>query len=404
MKLKQISFKNYKAFAEEQTLELRPITILIGKNSSGKSAIAKLPTLLENSLSGKIDTPLLLINNGVELGGDFRDLVYKRDPSTPVELGIEWEDGQSLSVKLIRPVGGNSQPIINQWFMKNDSMSISLEYKTDGRKYIDNTGKEYTGDFYGFIPMDTKFIQDQGLPIKRLGLGLNVDYIGPFRRMPPRTFSLTGQQNYPHTGIKGENAYNILGNSKVGKTELITEVGNWYEKSFDGWRLDVEKVRDNLLEIVLKKGDDFSVNIADVGQGMSQVLPLITRAHKDSENTLVVLEQPELHLHPAAHGDLAELFAYSAMEKKQRYLIETHSENFLLRLRKLIVDEKSKLTPEDVMIYWIDEEEDGQSKFLKPITINEEGRLSDWPEGVFNEDLDEVLAIKKALKNKRTQK
>ena len=74
MKVKSVSFENYKAFSEKQTMQLKPITILIGKNSSGKSSIAKLFTLLENSLNGDIDEPLRLKNNGVELGASLDNL------------------------------------------------------------------------------------------------------------------------------------------------------------------------------------------------------------------------------------------------------------------------------------------------------------------------------------------
>jgi predicted ATPase len=77
MKVKSISFENYKAFFERQTMQLKPITILIGKNSSGKSSIAKLFTLFENSLMGDIDEPLLLSNNGVELGDEFDNLFFR---------------------------------------------------------------------------------------------------------------------------------------------------------------------------------------------------------------------------------------------------------------------------------------------------------------------------------------
>lgn len=100
MKIKSISFENYKAFAEKQTMQLKPITILIGKNSSGKSSIAKLFPLLENSLSGLIDEPLLINNNGVELGAEFRDLVYGKD-ATPIKFEIEYFGAKKLKVQVI---------------------------------------------------------------------------------------------------------------------------------------------------------------------------------------------------------------------------------------------------------------------------------------------------------------
>ncbi|ENI5461280.1 AAA family ATPase [Flavobacterium psychrophilum] len=88
--INKISFKNYKLFKEKQTLELKPITILIGKNNSGKSAVLKLPVLISNSLEG------LPINwkykigddsdNSIELGTDFKDLVYNRNEKSFVEF------------------------------------------------------------------------------------------------------------------------------------------------------------------------------------------------------------------------------------------------------------------------------------------------------------------------------
>ena len=76
--LEKIKFKNYKLFKDWQELELKPITILIGKNSSGKSAVLKLPTLIESSISGSFSEPLRMNNNGIELGGEFKDLIYGR--------------------------------------------------------------------------------------------------------------------------------------------------------------------------------------------------------------------------------------------------------------------------------------------------------------------------------------
>lgn len=402
MKVKKISFKNYKAFSDKQVLELKPITLLIGKNSSGKSAIAKLPTLLETSLAQKIDAPLLLSNNDVVLGNEFRDLVFNKYPNSPVEFSICFEDNRELTVNIVQLVGSPTLLILS-WHFKSSNIDFLISYDERKEAYIDKDGAAYNCSFKGILPVSIKKIPNHEEIISQLDLidlAINVDYIGPFRLMPPRFFSLTGQVNYNHTGVRGENAYYILGNSKLYNTSLVDNVGKWYEEHFDEWRLDVSENKDPLLEIVLFKEDkkeDFTVNLADVGQGMSQALPLIVRAYMEVENSLVILEQPELHLHPAAHGDLAELFAMSALEKNQNYLIETHSENFLLRLRRLIVDNDCPLKAEDVVIYWIDNDEEN-GYFLDKITIDEKGILSDWPEGVFNENVQEILAIRKTLK------
>jgi predicted ATPase len=196
----------------------------------------------------------------------------------------------------------------------------------------------------------------------------------------------------------------MLGVSKLEKKDKLYEkVGEWYKEYFDGWELIVDDTsKKPLIQILLSKNDT-EVNIMDVGQGMNQALPLVVRANvADRPDSIIVLEQPELHLHPAAHGDLAELFAKSAKENNQTFIIETHSENIILRLRKLIVENDFGFTKDDLIIYWIEDAE-LKGKELREITVDEEGVLSDWPEGVFNEGMKEILEMQKALRRKEQE-
>lgn len=255
----------------------------------------------------------------------------------------------------------------------------------------------YIKDFEGVLPDNPEIIYKEDLSII-------VDYIGPFRVLPQRQFHLSGKWNYNKTGVKGENAYEMLANNKLREDKILEIIGKWYEEHFDGWKLIV-KDRNPYFEILLSKnvnGNELEVNIVDVGQGMNQALPLVVRAYAAQEDSIVVLEQPELHLHPAAHADLAELFAWSAKENEQSFIIETHSENMLLRLRKLVVENDFGFTKDDVIIYWVDKaEESGQQ--ITSITIDEEGTLSDFPDGVFNENLKEILEMDKAIDRKHKQ-
>ena len=397
MKIKSISFENYKAFFKKQKMELRPITILIGKNSSGKSSIAKLFTLLENSLSGLIDEPLLLKNNNVELGGEFDNLFFgNKTGGIPLKLSIEYKN-KTLDVSLFKNPDKYGL-YIQQWEYKYGNININIEEKERGI-YIDlNTEKEYKCKFKGFCP--TELIDNESNDTsKDIQIeSIDVDYIGPFRILPDRMFHLSGKTVFHNTGIAGENAYAMLAISYLDKTELHEKVGEWYQTYFDGWKLNVENKRPYFQILLSKNNTD--VNIVDVGQGMNQALPLVVRANIKKENSIIVLEQPELHLHPAAHGDLMQLFAKSAKENNQTFIIETHSENMLLRLRRLIVENTDFcFTKDDVIIYWVeDHEEQGQE--LREITIDEDGVLSDWPAGVFNENIKELFAIDNALTNK----
>ncbi|MEH2467950.1 AAA family ATPase [Nostoc sp.] len=401
MKLKSVSFENYKAFSEKQTMQLKPITVLIGKNSSGKSSIAKLFTLFENSLMGNIDIPLLLNNNGVELGGEFDNLFFENNPGgIPLIFNIVFDNDVQIEISLLKKADGYGLDIF-QWKYKDNIHKFELELNDDG--YFDAISKKiYNCEFKGFIP--NKFFQKNSTENLSKNFEVEqivVDYIGPFRILPERYFYLTGQTQFRYTGITGENAYAMLGTSKSKKDdELYKNVGKWYKDHFDGWELKVDdRDKKPLIQILLSKNDT-DVNIVDVGQGMSQVLPLVVRANiTDRPNSMIVIEQPELHLHPAAHGDLAELFAKSAKENNQTFIIETHSENMLLRLRKLIVENDFGFTKDDVIIYWLEDAEI-KGKELMEITIDKDGVLSDWRDGVFDEGLKEVLEMQKVLKKK----
>lgn len=403
MKLKSISFEKYKTFYEKQTIQLKPITILIGKNSSGKSSIAKLFTLLENSLSGEIDEPLLLSNNEVELGADFENLFFGNKLAGRLTFNLVFDNNVEIETTLqerYNRFGDRAYGLeIHEWKYKDDTNHFEFELTEDG--YFDNINKnKYDVSFKGFIPIDIPNYEDGKILFNQVKI--DVDYIGPFRILPERYFYLTGQTQFKDTGVKGKNAYSMLGISKFREGDkLHQDVEKWYKEHFDGWALEVDNTsKKPLIQIMLSK-DDISINLVDVGQGMNQALPLVVRANVTNRpESIIVLEQPELHLHPAAHGDLAELFAKSAKQNDQTFIIETHSENILLRLRKLIVENDFGFTPDDLIIYWIEDAET-RGKELREITVDENGVLNDWPEGVFNESLKEILEMQNAIKRKK---
>ncbi|HNF28055.1 MAG TPA: DUF3696 domain-containing protein [Leptospiraceae bacterium] len=362
--INKISFKNYKLFRTLQEMELRPMTVLIGKNSSGKSAIAKLFTLIEGSLSGSFNEAFRLINGGVELGAEFKDLIHERKYGQ-LDFVIS-SDSESLETKII--TFERHPPEIAEWKYHKGAASTEL----DG-----------TSVFKGFNSKDYPFES----------ISLNTDYIGPFRQLPERVYSSLNDSE--KIGIYGENAYPIL--IKDGLTrekKLLSKVSQKYSENFEGWGLQINEDKTPYYQIELTRGN-LHINIKDVGQGMSQALPLVVRAFMPTaEETLIIIEQPELHLHPGAHGNLAQIFAESLEDKNKRYLIETHSQNFVLRLRRLAAE--GKLKREDLIIYYVDFDEEKNESSLKKIEVNSKGQVDFWPEGVFSETLDETIAIRTA--------
>lgn len=336
-------------------------------------------------------------NNNVELGGEFDNLFFgNKTGGIPLKISIEYKD-KTLDISLFKNPDKYGL-YIHQLEYSGDNINVNIEEKERGF-YVDfNTKKEYKCKFKGFCPVELIDNENNDISKNIKIESIDVDYIGPFRILPDRMFHLSGKTIFHNTGIAGENAYALLAISYLDKTELHEKVGEWYQTYFNGWKLNVDNKRPYFQILLSKNNTD--VNIVDVGQGMNQALPLVVRANIKKENSIIVLEQPELHLHPAAHGDLMQLFAKSAKENNQTFIIETHSENMLLRLRRLIVENTDfSFTKDDVIIYWVeDHEEQGQE--LREITINDGGELSSWPAGVFNENIKELFAIDNALTNK----
>ena len=406
--VKSIKFKSYKSYQDWQELEIKPLTILFGKNNSGKSAIAKLPTMIEESLKGNSDEPLQLNNNGVELGADFRDLLYGRVATEVLEIElnalIKDEDGlknENLIVKIASNIGNNNSPQIIYWKL-NDRI---FSYNHYNNTHIDQLNEEeYSCDFRGFCLdlLSYKNKEGSGDTPERPKMKLNTSYFGPFREEPKSSYTESQFQKTNHFGVKGENAYfYLIKDSQTHEKKLLRNVSNWFEENFDGWKVKVQKdIQRPIYYFELTK--DFpklNINIRNVGQGMSQVLPLIVRAYYPvNEPTLIIMEQPELHLHPGAHGNLAELFAKSSQDKNKNYLIETHSKNFILRIRRLIAE--GKFNKDDLALYWVDFNEEKNTSSLVRINVDEIGKVDYWPENVFSESLDETIALRTAQKQK----
>ena len=401
--INKIAFTNYKSFKKRQELELKPITVLIGKNSSGKSAIAKLPVLIDNSFNNVSGEPYTMEYNGVQFGDEYRDIFYERIPNAVLEFEMTSEDDKSLLIKVVSDYEKSTIPNIYTWKLNNH---CELTFNRINGSYTDILhGVDYLCEFDGFNLVKLADTKDKVLDNEFYLKDINIktDYIGPFRKYANemRTFQLKTLKNFDTVGVEGENAYYILGIESTKKeSNLVKSVDEWYKTNFDGWGIKVNTDVPSFCKIELTREDrKFDINIADAGQGMSQALPLIVNAFLPGNDYLTIIEQPELHLHPAAHGNLAELFADSAIKFDKRYLIETHSQNFVLRLRRLIAEGKFKNS--DLQIYWVDYDGVTNSSSLKPIKVNELGEVDAWPDNIFTETLDETIAIRTAQVNRK---
>jgi len=414
MIFKRLAFENYKAFRKREDIELRPLTILIGRNNAGKSVIARLPLLLAHSLSDRAESPFDLEFSGLNFGASFADIVHNRTPHRAVGVGADFatHDGQNLKIfAKVLYFDEYKLQVVQRFELKNsDNRPLTLCWAGEDpleemhRYRVEETGIECRVIFRGICPYKISPSD------RRISSGFSfgnlsneMTYLGPFREEPRRVYPFSGSF-VRGVDFRGKNAPQLLSDDKLSrKGKVLSAVSDWFSEYLGGWPLDLS-VQGDYFSLVLRnpKNSSVEVNIADVGAGIAQVLPIVVQRHfaditGDSGN-IEIIEQPELHLHPGAHGPLADLYVKAVKEAGIRCLIETHSENFLLRIRRRIADKT--LESDDVVVYWVKDKSDSKTQ-IQQINIEPNGEVDYWPKGVWSEDFDEVRAIRRAQKRRR---
>jgi hypothetical protein len=428
MELTAVSCENYKAFKRRQQLEMRPLTVLIGKNSSGKSAIARLPLLIGRALSKRSTSAIDLEFDGLDFGRSFKDVVHNRISHGRAGLGATFSDASGRTVQLwcwIQNFDEYRLQVVTEWELtSSDGFQVKLEWAgTDPLEEASNYRASglYSGPvevrFQGLLPDQISFPNGENAATASVRSSLHtiegdmapalerLDYLGAFRRQPERSYRYAGGMP-KGVGIVGAQAPQVLAAAHAQQRQygaFLESIKEWYRANL-GWQLSVSPAGEGF-ELVLHSPDDptVTINLVDAGHGMSQVLPLLVQRKFEELGgegaAIEVVEQPELHLHPAAHGALADLYVLAALRPRTRLIVETHSESFVLRVRRWVAD--GRLPPDRVLLYWVDDEQRPGSQ-LTPIHITRGGEVDYWPTGVFSEDFEEVRQIREAQRKAPT--
>ena len=148
---------------------------------------------------------------------------------------------------------------------------------------------------------------------------------------------------------------------------------------------------------IQRTAESASVFLTDVGFGVSQILPVLVLLFYVPEGSTVILEQPEIHLHPAVQAGLADVFIDAIKRRKLQIVLESHSEHLLQRLQRRMAEEV--IAPDDIKLYFTSIEE-GKSK-LTPLQLDEYGNINNWPEGFFGDTMGEAAAMMQAEMERR---
>ena len=220
----------------------------------------------------------------------------------------------------------------------------------------------------------------------------NTYYIGPLREYPQRYYIASGE--FPRdVGLRGEHTAEVIYFDFKRKEFQYNKLRNWMKEMDLAYDIRLNHIAEGMYTIVISDPKlKIDVDLTDVGFGISQLLPIIVEGIYAREGSILLIEQPEIHLHPRLQAALADFFIDIANEGKQ-VIVETHSEHIILRLQRRIAE--NKLSNNNVIIYYFEPSEEGTK--ITPVEMNEYGVIEKWPKGFFEEDLDESYSILKAL-------
>ena len=513
----RISVSGYKSLAEECSIEIAPLTILSGANSSGKSSIMQPLLLMKQTLESTYDAGSLKLN-GANVRLTSTDQIFTKSlskTSSPVSsfsIAICLNQNRTLINTFRKEAQSSSIKILSSTYKYEDIISVSLYTEMKHEKILDalpphfqdfyhkkyDEEKEAWQDFklsfepqgikispsfaYGhrfFKSLNERFVStdnlvnhpsgqrafEQGvrdqllveldnfyrLSVKinkcflyidsqfllstifysRFDLELNsqpyIDYSNLFgffdgnglsrdvENQIRRIIHVPGlrgnpERNYPVTAV-GEDftgtfenyVASIIHDWKNNKDNRLKLLSEALQTLGLTWKVDTKKIDDTQVEVrvgrLKNKGNSKStdmVSIADVGFGLSQTLPVVVALLVAEPEQLVYLEQPEIHLHPRAQANLAQLLVEAA-NRGVRVVVETHSELLIRRVQSLIAEDK--IAAEKVKLHWFSQDDNGFTK-VTTAELDETGAFGDWPEDFSEISLQEESRYLDAAESK----
>ncbi len=242
-----------------------------------------------------------------------------------------------------------------------------------------------------------------------------IRYLGPLRADPQAAQRFAPSSELDDVGTKGETAaavydanqnalirwHNPL-NERIEQSTLKVALNTWARYLGVANEIKIQMAGQSGVswQVIHREGHK-ALPLSAVGVGVSQILPILVMGLLAPDNTLLLVEQPELHLHPSVQARLGDFFMGLAKCGKQ-CLIETHSENLVSQLRYHIV-QAGGLENSDSLIYFVDQDEQGAARF-NPIEISPQGNILNWPDGFFDETMLQEDRITAAGLKKKSEK
>lgn len=366
--LKLLKIENFKCFSGKTSIPLSKVTVCTGMNSVGKSTLIQALLLFKQSCEnlGKFkDLNVLLNTDALKLGSTNQIMLTDKMVLALDEDWIEYSAGA-------------------------DKLSLVIEKISCSDTLLDMVNNEISVDDISLDFIDQK--EFYYLNAERLG---------------PRNYQEMKSHDVLHCGYHGEYTFDVIeknplfnvsdnrkfkGDSEKKISDLNKQIDYWMSYIVNGvevnfssditTQLSQMKVRQAALDTPFNSPYNF-------GFGISYVLPIIVTGLIATPNSIVVVENPEAHLHPAGQSRIGEFLAQMATDDLQ-IVIETHSEHVINGIRKFSL--KNKMSAEDICINYFNIESGNHA--VSRLPLNERMDILKWPEGFFDQESKDLRELR----------
>ncbi|MBD2439518.1 DUF3696 domain-containing protein [Nostoc sp. FACHB-110] len=360
-----LKLKNFKTF-EEQSIELKTLTLLSGLNSTGKSSVIQSFLLLRQSYQQDLlPTVGLALNGDLVCIGTAQDALFEAAKEDSIGFEVFWRNGAkgtwlfdyNREADVLTLASQPTSSDIYQLSLFNDKFHYLQAERVGPRTYFEIS--------------DFQVRQHQQL-------GNQGQYTAYY-------LSVYRDKNIPNTQLNHPNATSL---------NLKDQVEAWMGEVSPGTRLEIKSNPDmDLVSFQYSYGLSNPYRATNVGFGLTYTLPIIVAVLASEPDTLILVENPEAHLHPRGQAKMGELLALAASCGVQ-VVIETHSDHVLNGIRLAV--HRRNLDYQEVQLHYFQrQEKEGQvfTEVLSP-RINRHGRIDKWPDGFFDQmekDLMELM-------------
>jgi hypothetical protein len=377
----RIAVEGFKSIVDRQEIEIAPLTILAGANSSGKSSIMQPLLMLKQTLEAPYDPGPLLIDGPNARFTSSKQFLSRTDTATGL-LRVEMStEKSSFAVSFAKAAEGGMEVIEERRVIDGRPMVLTPVMTPAAIENFTNKyfmGRHFDDSIFA-VGRNRFFLQLLSGGIPEIPV---MEWIAPYIQAVVHVPGLRGNSSRTYRVSAGGPTFEGTFENYV--ASVILSWQKEQSRRYEDLNCDLQhlglaesvfahRVDDTAIELGV---DSEMFSIADVGFGVSQTLPVLVALRAAADGQLVYLEEPEIHLHPRAQVRLAGILG-DAAKRGVRVVAETHSSLLLRAIQTLVA--KGALHADLVRLHWFSRDSDGVTQ-IKSVTPDENGALGDWPE------------------------